>query len=158
MRAPVRSKRDVETNNNFPTYLFSEKKKKQHKIKMGNKNSHQAYLETQISNISGKDIATIQEFYSDFQKDCPDGRLTPEKFSDLCDKVLGTPKTEEFKKAAFGRFDKHNNGSINFRDFLMVIHLTSSGSPLDKLKTMFSLFDQDGNGFIDAEEIKRSLI
>ena len=122
---------------------------------MDNKNSHQAYLETQISNISGKDINTIQEFYSDFQKDCPDGRLTPEIFTDLCEKVLETPKTEEFKRAAFGRFDKHNNGSINFRDFLMVIHLTSNGSPLDKLKTLFSLFDQDGNGVIDAEEIKR---
>ena len=122
---------------------------------MGAKPSQQAYLETQISNISGKDITTIQQLYSDFQKDCPDGRLTPEIFSDLCEKVLGTSKTEEFKKAAFGRFDKHNNGSINFRDFLMVIHLTSPGSPVDKLKTLFSLFDQDGNGFIDAEEIRR---
>ena len=53
------------------------------------------------------------------------------------------------------RFDKHNDGNLNFRDFLMVVHLTSRGSAEDKLRTMFSLYDLDGNGSIDASELER---
>ena len=73
----------------------------------------------------------------------------------LPEKVLGSSKAEEFKSKAFRQFDKYNTGSINFRDFLMVIHLTSTGSPEDKLRTMFTLYDRDGNGSIDASEIER---
>ena len=56
---------------------------------------------------------------------------------------------------ACSRFDKHNDGNLNFRDFLMVVHLTSRGSAEDKLRTMFSLYDLDGNGSIDASELER---
>ena len=34
----------------------------------------------------------------------------------------------------------------------MLVHLTSNGSAEDKLRTMFALYDQDGNGSIDATE------
>ena len=108
-----------------------------------------------MSNATGKDVSTLQNFYSDFQKECPSGQLSPQKFTELCEKVLGSSKAQEFKSKAFGQFDKHSNGSINFRDFLMVIHLTSTGSPEDKLRTMFSLYDRDGNGSIDASEMER---
>ena len=127
-------------------------------LTMGNEQSHAGgygYIEKQMSNATGKDVSTLQNFYSDFQKECPNGQLSPQKFTELCEKVLGSSKAAEFKSKAFGQFDKHSNGSINFRDFLMVIHLTSTGSPEDKLRTMFSLYDRDGNGSIDASEMER---
>ena len=37
----------------------------------------------------------------------------------------------------------------------MVVHVTSNGSAEDKLRTMFTLYDQDGNGSIDAGEMNR---
>merc|ERR1712156_905489 len=108
-------------------------------LTMGNEQSHAGgygYIEKQMSNATGKDVSTLQNFYSDFQKECPNGQLSPQKFTELCEKVLG---------------------STNFRDFLMVIHLTSTGSPEDKLRTMFSLYDRDGNGSIDASEMESVL-
>ena len=122
---------------------------------MGNEQSHGTYLESQMATATGKDVSTLQSHYTDFQKDCPNGLLSPQKFTELCEKVLGSSKAEEFKTRAFGRFGKHSNGTINFRDFLMVVHLTSNGSPEDKLRTMFSLYDKDGNGSIDAAEMER---
>ena len=56
---------------------------------MGNEltRSHQPYLVRQISESSGKDEATIKEFYTTFEKECPSGVMTPEDFSKLYAKV-----------------------------------------------------------------------
>ena len=69
--------------------------------------------------------------------------------------MFGSSQAEDLQQKAFGQFSKHNDGNMNFRDFLMVIHLTSTGSAEDKLRTMFSLYDVDGNGSIDAAEMER---
>ena len=76
--------------------------------------------------------------------------MSPQKFTELCRKVLGSDQADTLQQKAFGQFDKHNDGNINFRDFLMVVHLTSAGSAEDKLRTMFSLYDVDGNGSIEC--------
>ena len=57
---------------------------------MGNEltRSHQPYLVRQISESSGKDEATIEGFYSTFEKECPSGVMTPEDFSTLYSKVM----------------------------------------------------------------------
>ena len=108
-----------------------------------------------MSNASGKDIETLKGFYNDFRNECPSGNLSPQKFTELCNKVFGSQQAEDLQSKAFSRFDKHNNGTVNFRDFLMVVHLTSNGSPEDKLRTMFTLYDKDGNGVIEAWEMER---
>ena len=97
----------------------------------------------------------LQNIYSEFQKDCPSGYLTPQKFTELYERVYSSAQADQFRARAFGQFDKHNNGTINFRDFLMVVHVTSNGSAEDKLRTMFTLYDMDGNGSIDAVEMER---
>merc|ERR1712106_1127312 len=121
-------------------------------VKMGNDHSG-PYLERQLSQTSGKDAAAIQSMYSEFQKDCPSGYLTPRKFTELYARVSNSEAGDDFRAKAFSQFDRRNNGTINFRDFLMVVHVSSNGSAEDKLRTMFSLYDQDGNGSIDAAEM-----
>ena len=68
--------------------------------------------------------------------------------------MFGSSQADELQKKAFSQFDRHNNGTMNFRDFLMVVHLTSNGSPEDKLRTMFSLYDVNNDGNIDAKEME----
>ena len=34
---------------------------------------NRAFIEKQMSNASGKDVATIQSFYNDFRNECPSG-------------------------------------------------------------------------------------
>ena len=60
-------------------------------LSMGNEQSQPGgygYIERQMSNATGKDVSTLQNFYSDFQKECPSGQLSPQKFTELCEKVF----------------------------------------------------------------------
>merc|ERR1712083_1181633 len=47
------------------------------------------------------------------------------------------------------------NGYIDFREFLLAIDITSSGTAEEKLGWAFSMYDQDGNGWIDLVEMTR---
>ena len=69
-------------------------------------------------------------------------------------KVFGSGEAQEMRSKAFGAFSKNGN-SIDFRDFVMVIHLTSNGSADEKLRLMFRMYDTDGNGSIDKAEMNK---
>ena len=44
---------------------------------------------------------------------------------------------------------------IVFREFMLAIYITSKGSPDEKLKWAFKVYDIDGNGTIEFGEMKR---
>ena len=80
---------------------------------------------------------TIQEWYKGFMEDCPDGKLTPDSFMHIYGNTFLTGNAKEFCDHVFRTFDKDKNGFIDFTEFLLAIHVTSSGSPEDKLNWAF---------------------
>jgi Ca2+-binding EF-hand superfamily protein len=62
-------------------------------------------------------------------------------------------KTENFADHYFRNINKDKNGKINFREFLLYLSVKGSTSTYDRIKWFFGLFDIDGNGSIDREEM-----
>merc|ERR1712106_433166 len=101
------------------------------------------------------DEDTISEWYKGFKQDCPDGKLDPESFMKIYSKCFPTGNATEFCDHVFRTFDSDKNGSIDFKEFLLAIDVTSSGTPEEKLNWAFSMYDVDGNGWIDLAEMTK---
>eukprot|EP00090_Calanus_glacialis_P035499 TRINITY_DN60596_c0_g1_i1.p1 TRINITY_DN60596_c0_g1~~TRINITY_DN60596_c0_g1_i1.p1 ORF type:complete len:191 (-),score=46.81 TRINITY_DN60596_c0_g1_i1:153-725(-) len=98
---------------------------------------------------------TISDWYRGFKQDCPDGRLNPEAFMKIYSKCFPMGKTSQFCDHVFRTFDTDRNGFIDFKEFLLAIDVTSSGTPEEKLSWAFRMYDVDGNGWIDLIEMTK---
>eukprot|EP00092_Neocalanus_flemingeri_P011019 GFUD01011864.1.p1 GENE.GFUD01011864.1~~GFUD01011864.1.p1 ORF type:complete len:202 (+),score=57.65 GFUD01011864.1:129-734(+) len=66
--------------------------------------------------------------------------------------IMGTPKNFE---ALFDGFDSDGDGVISIKEFVLLIHVMSDEEPQDKIKWAFLTYDENKDGLIDAEELKR---
>ena len=102
---------------------------------------------------TGYDESTIKQMHEMFMKDCPNGRLTPNKFIDLYKLFIWRGNAEMYCEHVFRTFDTDQNGFIDFGEFLMAMYVTSAGSAEERLTWAFKMYDVDGNGTIDPDEM-----
>ena len=88
---------------------------------------------------TGYDKNTIKEWYKAFRKDCPDGQLTKEKFVEMYRAYFSAGNAELFCEHLFRTFDTSNTGYIDFKEFLIALYVTSSGTAEEKLEWAFRL-------------------
>merc|ERR1711910_109220 len=98
---------------------------------------------------------TICEWYKGFKQDCPDGKLTKDAFMKIYSKCFSGGSAKDFCDHVFRTFDSDKNGFIDFKEFLLAIDVTSSGTPEQKLNWAFKMYDVDENGMIDLNEMTR---
>jgi len=104
---------------------------------------------------TGMESQTIQEWYEGFLKDCPSGELSRDKFVAMYSKIFPSGNAENFSQNIFRTFDTNKSGTIDFREFMLALHITSKGSPEQKLSWAFRMYDVDGNGTIEFAEMMR---
>ncbi|XP_006816665.1 dual oxidase 2-like, partial [Saccoglossus kowalevskii] len=94
-----------------------------------------------------------EKLNSDEAKEVLTCELTKAEFAE----AMSLKSNSLFVEKMFDLIDKDQNGYVNFREFLDMLVIFSKGSPEDRLKLFFDMYDLDGSGRMTREEFKKMI-
>ncbi|XP_033725536.1 NADPH oxidase 5-like isoform X2 [Pecten maximus] len=105
----------------------------------------------QISEEDVKWLSWIEQQFTAIAGE--DGEISLEEFKDALH-----VKRSFFAERFFALFDQDNSGSIELHELLDGLRTLTKGTPAEKLKFLFDVYDVDGSGTIDRDELKTVLM
>uniref|UniRef100_A0A1A8KGH8 EF-hand domain-containing protein n=1 Tax=Nothobranchius kuhntae TaxID=321403 RepID=A0A1A8KGH8_NOTKU len=95
----------------------------------------------------------IVQWYENFKKQCPTGRISKDEFQNIYKKFFPDSDANTYAQHVFRSFDTNDDGTLDFKEYIIALHMTSTGKTTSKLEWAFSLFDVDKNGYITKSEV-----
>ncbi|XP_075458939.1 guanylyl cyclase inhibitory protein-like isoform X3 [Ascaphus truei] len=98
-------------------------------------------------------VLELHEWYRKFVQECPSGLITLHEFRKyFCDNTVGD-ESSEYAEMIFRTLDNNGDGVVDFREYVTAISMLVQGSPEEKLKWSFRLYDKDRDGAITRAEM-----
>ncbi|XP_063063858.1 guanylyl cyclase-activating protein 2 [Engraulis encrasicolus] len=97
--------------------------------------------------------AELQEWYKKFTVECPSGTLFMHEFKTFFG-VEENPAAADYIENMFRAFDKNGDNTIDFLEYVAALNMVLRGKLEHKLKWTFKMYDKDGSGCIDREEMR----
>lgn len=85
--------------------------------------------------------------------DCPSGMLDKAEFSRIYKQFFPFGDPTALAEYVFNVFDEDKNGTIDFKEFICALSVTSRGRLDEKLRWAFQLYDINGDGTITYNEM-----
>jgi len=95
----------------------------------------------------------IQIMYRGFKQECPTGIVNEDTFKHVYGQFFPQGDATNYAHFVFKTLDKDNQGCITFEEFLRALSELIHGSPEDKLRWAFSLYNQSNTGKITRLEL-----
>ncbi|XP_066520856.1 recoverin b [Hoplias malabaricus] len=95
----------------------------------------------------------LYAWYQTFTRECPSGQISREKFESIYASFFPNADPKAYAQHVFRSFDSNSDGTLDFKEYIVALHLTSSGKCIQKLEWAFALYDVDKNGTITKNEI-----
>ena len=74
-------------------------------------------------------------------------------FRDIMTNCYPNIDTTKLESHIFRMYDRDNNGHIDFREFMMVLYVLSTGTPEDCLRQIFRIFDVSNTGTLSHKDM-----
>merc|ERR1711971_1206736 len=152
----VVSYKQTHYNNSHKKYLSSLNK-------MGNKNAkanapvlRKEDLDALVK-ASGMTEEEVQAYFNNFVKEHKNGKITKQDFGPMMAKVLPKADAAKLEQTVFKVYDANGDGVIDFKEFLVILHMASETSPGELLTKLFTVFDDNQDNEICKNELKKMI-
>uniref|UniRef100_A0A667Z3J7 Guanylate cyclase activator 1g n=1 Tax=Myripristis murdjan TaxID=586833 RepID=A0A667Z3J7_9TELE len=98
--------------------------------------------------------AQIQELCIIFMKECPSGALHLHELKRIFGVASSSEEESLYIETIFRSFDTNRDNRLDFLEYVAALNLVLRGNLEDRLKWSFKVYDRDGNGRLDKQEVK----